>query len=184
MKYKILATSLVCALGAHGAFAQSASDDPNKASSGSTTQSSQSSQSQTSQTPQTPQATNKTESGEVQNVQSVDVLFDTASAQLKPGADAKLKELADWANCNTKGALILEGHADPRGSQAFNMELSAKRAAAVRQKLVEMGARSDRIVISVYGKNGPQRENYQADRRVTIRPAETPVEASEISAMR
>ncbi len=186
MKYRILATSLVCALGAHGAFAQGTSDDPNTSSGGTTQTSQPTSQpqqkSQASPTSQTTQ--NKTASADVQNVQSIDVLFDTDSAQLKAGADAKLKDLADWAACNTKGALLLEGHADPRGTQAYNMELSAKRAAAVRQKLVDMGVRSDRIVISVYGKNGPSRGSLQADRRVTVRPAETPVEASEISAMR
>ncbi len=177
MKYRILATSLVCALGAHGAFAQTAPDDTKQSSSDTSTD-------KTDRTTDKTQKTEKTASADVKNVQSIDLLFDTDSAQLKADADSKLRDLADWAACNTKGALILEGHADPRGTQAYNMELSAKRAAAVRQKLVDMGVRSDRIVISVYGKNGPKRENYQADRRVTIRPAETPVEAAEISAMR
>ena len=157
MKYRMLATSLVCALGAHGAFA----DDQATTSSDT-------------------QKTDKTASADIKTVESTDLLFDTDSATLKADADSQLKSLADWAACNTKGALILEGHADSRGTQAYNMELSAKRAAAVRQKLVEMGVRSDRIVISVYGKNGPRGENFQADRRVTVRPAETPVEAAEI----
>lgn len=157
MKYKILATSLVCALGAHGAFA----DDPATKSSDT-------------------QKTEKAASADITTVQSTDLLFDTDSATLKADADSQLKSLADWANCNQKGALILEGHADPRGTQAYNMELSAKRAAAVREKLASMGVRSDRIVISVYGKNGPSKGSMQADRRVTVRPAETPVEAAEI----
>jgi len=162
MKYRLVATTFVCALGAHGAFAQNApSDDPNA----------------TSDTTKTTKTTTTTD---INKAESTDLLFDTASADLKAGADAKLKELADWANCNPKGALILEGHADPRGTQAFNMELSAKRAATVREKLVGMGVRSDRIVISVYGENGPSMGSLQADRRVTVRPAETPVEAAEI----
>jgi outer membrane protein OmpA-like peptidoglycan-associated protein len=164
MKYRLVATTFVCALGAHGAFAQNApSDDPNA----------------TSDTTKT--TTRTTATTDINKAESTDLLFDTASADLKSGADAKLKELADWANCNPKGALILEGHADPRGTQAFNMELSAKRAATVREKLVGMGVRSDRIVISVYGENGPSRGSLQADRRVTVRPAETPVQAAEIT---
>jgi outer membrane protein OmpA-like peptidoglycan-associated protein len=159
MKYRILATSLVCALGAHGAFADNSGDA--KATSS-----------------DTQKADAKTT--DINNVQSVDLLFDTSSAELKADADTQLKSLADWANCNPKGALILEGHADPRGTQAYNMELSAKRAAAVREKLAGMGVRGDRIVISVFGKNGPSRGSLQADRRVTIRPAETPVEAAEL----
>jgi len=161
MKLRILATSLVCALGAHGAFAQSTPDDSKPTSDAQKTE-------------------HKTASADVKTVESTDLLFDTDSATLKADADSQLKSLADWAACNTKGALILEGHADPRGAQAYNMELSAKRAAAVRQKLVEMGVRSDRIVISVYGENGPKGGSLQADRRVTVRPAETPVEAAEI----
>jgi peptidoglycan-associated lipoprotein len=145
----MLATSLVCALGAHGAFAQGTQSDDNK-------------QQQSSDRSTDTSTTNKStdhKTAEVNTVQSMDVLFDTDSSQLKADADAKLRPLADWAACNTKGALILEGHADPRGAQAYNLELSAKRAAAVRQKLVSMGVRSDRIVISVYGENGPKREN-------------------------
>jgi peptidoglycan-associated lipoprotein len=161
MKYRMLATSLVCALGAHGAFAQSTPDGQKSTSDAQKTDS-------------------KTASADVTNVESIDLLFDTDSAQLKADADTKLKSLADWAACNTKGALILEGHADPRGTQAYNMELSAKRAAAVREKLVSMGVRGDRIVISVYGENGPRGPDLQADRRVTVRPAETPVEAAEL----
>lgn len=163
MKYRLVATTFVCALGAHGAFAQNApSDDPNA----------------TSDTTKTTKTTTTTD---INKAESTDLLSDTASANLRADADTKLKELADWANCNPKGALILEGHADPRGTQAFNMELSAKRAATVREKLVGMGVRSDRIVISVYGENGPSRGSLQADRRVTVRPAETPVEAAEIT---
>jgi peptidoglycan-associated lipoprotein len=160
MKYRLVATTFVCALGAHGAFAQNApSDDPDATSDKTKT---------------------KTTTTDINKAESTDLLFDTASADLKADADTKLKELADWANCNPKGALILEGHADPRGTQAFNMELSAKRAAAVREKLVGMGVRGDHIVISVYGENGPSMGSLQADRRVTVRPAETPVEAAEI----
>lgn len=164
MKYKVVAMSLMCALGAHGAFAQSTPSDDTKPTSDSQAQ----------------KTDNKTASADVNTVQSIDLLFDTDSATLKADADAQLKPLADWAACNTKGALILEGHADPRGTQAYNMELSAKRAAAVRDRLASMGVRGDRIVISVYGENGPQRENFQADRRVTVRPAETPVQAAEL----
>jgi outer membrane protein OmpA-like peptidoglycan-associated protein len=128
---------------------------------------------------------NKTATTEAQNkVASEDILFDTSSADLKPDAQSKLKDLADWARCNPKGALILEGHADPRGTQEYNMELSARRAASVRQKLADMGVPSAHIVISVYGKNGPRRATFKEDRRVSIRAAETPVEASDITAMK
>jgi len=117
-------------------------------------------------------------------IQSVDLLFDTNSAQLKPGAFDQLKTLAQWAKCNAKGAVILEGHADPRGTQAHNMVLSGKRAATVRAKLIDMGVPSERIVVTVYGENGPRRATFAQDRRVTIRAATTPITPTEITAQK
>lgn len=74
MKYRLVATTFVCALGAHGAFAQNApSDDPNA----------------TSDTTKTTKTTTTTD---INKAESTDLLFDTASADLKAGADAKLKE--------------------------------------------------------------------------------------------
>ena len=114
----------------------------------------------------------------------VDLLFDTDSAQLTSNAHSEILEMARWAKCNPTGAVILEGHADPRGTQKHNLVLSGERAAAVRQKLVTMGVPSDRIVIAVYGENGPRRATYREDRRVTARAATTPINADAISASR
>ncbi len=114
----------------------------------------------------------------------VDLLFDFDSAALTPSARADLETVAVFAKCQNKGAIILEGHADPRGTQAYNMELSGARAAAVRQKLIQMGVPSDRIVVTLYGKNGPNRGSFAEDRRVTVRAAESPVQPSEVTAQR
>ena len=132
-----------------------------------------------------PKAQAKTTStGEKAELQPVDVKFDTDSAQIKSDADADIAAAIDWAKCNPKAALIIEGHADPRGTQEHNLVLSAARAASVRQKLVDGGVRSDRIVITVFGENGPKRPTYAEARRVTVRPADVPVEAKEVQAMR
>jgi outer membrane protein OmpA-like peptidoglycan-associated protein len=117
-------------------------------------------------------------------IESVDLLFDTSSSDLKADARQELVTLARWAKCNEKGALILEGHADPRGTQNYNMKLSAQRAAVVRQKLIAMGVPQDRIVVTVYGKNGPSRGSLAEDRRVTVRATATPVQAKDIVATR
>jgi outer membrane protein OmpA-like peptidoglycan-associated protein len=154
-------------------------------------------------TPQAPQATpqattpqNKEMNGhltgkgtatgekDVSEVAPVDLLFDFDSAALSPNARADLETVAVFAKCQTKGAIILEGHADPRGTQAYNMQLSGARAAAVRQKLIQMGFPSDRIVVTLYGENGPQRASFAEDRRVTIRAAESPVQPSEVTAQK
>ena len=85
---------------------------------------------------------------DVKDIAPVDLLFEFDSAALSPSSRADLEVLATFAKCQTKGAIILEGHADPRGTQAYNMQLSGARAAAVRQKLIAMGVPSDRIVVT------------------------------------
>ncbi len=118
---------------------------------------------------------------EQSNVQNADLFFDTASAQLSDSAKSDLWKLAQWARCNPHGAIILEGHADPRGTQNYNLKLSAERAAKVRAKLLSMGVPSDRIVITVYGENGPRRGSYREDRRVTARAVTRPIPASDFA---
>lgn len=115
------------------------------------------------------------------NLQNVDLFFDTASADLTEAATADLQKLADWAKCSSRNAIILEGHADPRGNADFNLTLSGERAAAVRQQLIDMGVPSERIVVSVYGENGPRQPSYAEDRRVTARASDAPVTPSDLA---
>ena len=115
-------------------------------------------------------------------VENVELFFDTDSAELKSAASSDLKALADFAMCDSHHAIILEGYADPRGTKAHNLKLSGKRAATVRQRLIDMGVPSQRIVVTLYGENGNRRPTYTADRRVTARGADTPVTPSELPA--
>jgi len=109
------------------------------------------------------------------SVQNVDLFFDTNSADLAATATSDLQALADWAKCSSHNAIILQGYADPRGTKDHNLTLSGERAAAVRQKLIDMGVPSKRIVVTLYGENGPRRANFQEERRVTARAAGTPI---------
>lgn len=117
-------------------------------------------------------------------VSTADVNFAFDSSQLGADASAQLQPIADWAKCNPKGAVIIEGHADPRGSVDYNQKLSAQRAAQVRERLVQLGVPSARIVMSVYGEQGPRRPTFAEDRRAVVRPALTPVDAHEVTAQR
>jgi outer membrane protein OmpA-like peptidoglycan-associated protein len=109
------------------------------------------------------------------SVQNVNLFFKTASAQLSESANADLQALADWARCDKNNAIILEGFADPRGSVEYNQKLGARRAAAVREKLIGLGVPSQRIVVSVFGENGPKKPSMAQERRVTARASESPV---------
>jgi outer membrane protein OmpA-like peptidoglycan-associated protein len=72
-----------------------------------------------------------------------DVLFDTGLATLKPGADRALDRLAQALRDHPQMRVLIEGHTDSRGSEAYNEELSYRRAQAVTRALNERGVPAD-----------------------------------------
>jgi len=97
----------------------------------------------------------------------VDLLFDTGSATLKPDATKQLTHIVRWAEKHPSGIVLLDGYADPRGSDVTNVRLSARRAEAVRDLLVSLGVDEQRIVLGIFGEDGARRASYVQDRRVT-----------------
>jgi outer membrane protein OmpA-like peptidoglycan-associated protein len=104
-----------------------------------------------------------------------DVFFDTDSSLLTYANDADLKKLADWAKCKKGNVIRLDGHADPRGTVEHNAQLSADRAIAVRDKLIDLGTPRERIVVTIYGELGKKRPTLAEDRRVSAMPKKEPV---------
>ncbi len=125
------------------------------------------------------QSTEQTQKS-AENVQNVDLFFATDSSDLNEGATQDLQQLADWAKCDSRNAIILEGHADPRGTKEHNLELSGRRAGTVRQKLIDMGVPSYRIVVAVFGENDMTRDTNAERRRVTAKAESTPVEPQDL----
>jgi outer membrane protein OmpA-like peptidoglycan-associated protein len=105
----------------------------------------------------------------------MDVLFDTDSSQLTYANEEDLKALADWARCKKTHVINLEGHADPRGTIDHNTQLSADRAQAVADKLIELGAPRGRINVTVYGELGDKKPTFAQERRVSAMPEKVPV---------
>jgi outer membrane protein OmpA-like peptidoglycan-associated protein len=104
--------------------------------------------------------------------------FDSASIDDDATSDEKLKPVAHWARCyHRRGKIVLEGHADPIGTESYNVGLSARRSEAVRAKLIELGVKPEQIVLGMYGETGPLRENHAQDRRVTAKTTTEPLEA-------
>lgn len=102
-----------------------------------------------------------------------DVLFNTASATLKPGATLQINRLADFMRGNHQTRIIVEGYTDGRGSAAYNQELSQARAQAVASALESAGIAADRIQTIGRGKDYPVASNMspsgrQQNRRVDI----------------
>jgi hypothetical protein len=64
------------------------------------------------------------------------ILFDTGSDRLKPESGAVLKSIAAGLQANADLKLKIEGHTDSTGDAALNLDLSKRRAAAVKQVLV------------------------------------------------
>ena len=84
-----------------------------------------------------------------------DVLFDTDSATLKPGARAALDDAARVFQEYPKTAIVVQGHTDSTGTEIHTQELSERRAQSVVSYLVGQGVDAARITSVGYGEGHP-----------------------------
>jgi peptidoglycan-associated lipoprotein len=80
------------------------------------------------------------------------VFFDEKSAALNDIAVATLNKQAAWLSRYQMFNVIIEGHADERGSKGFNMKLGNSRALAARDYLVSHGVDAPRIKTASRGR--------------------------------
>lgn len=97
-----------------------------------------------------------------------EVLFDFASAAMKPGAYVEIGRVADVLNNYRQTTIRVEGHTDAQGSEAYNQGLSERRALAVKNALVQRGVDSGRIQTVGFGESQPISSNDAMNRRVDI----------------
>jgi len=83
------------------------------------------------------------------------VLFVTNSSTLDTEGKNVLRKQAAWLNANPAVKLLIEGHADERGTREYNLALGDRRAQAVRTWLTDNGIASGRLRIISYGKERP-----------------------------
>lgn len=83
------------------------------------------------------------------------VFFTTDSASLTPEGRMTLEGQARWLNANPQFAILIEGHADERGTREYNVALGATRANAVQQYLISQGVSPQRMRTVSYGKERP-----------------------------
>ncbi len=83
------------------------------------------------------------------------VFFDFDSAVL--GADARrtLDRQSEWLRLFPEVSLVIEGHADERGTREYNLALGERRANAVREYLIDQGIAPSRLRTVSYGKERP-----------------------------
>jgi len=117
---------------------------------------------------------------------STDVLFEFGKAELRPGGQQKLDDLAKTAQGAEVDRVVIVGNADRIGSEQYNQELSERRAQAVKAYLAQKGVNEQRVQAEGRGESqpvtgdqcknmGPERKKnaklvacLQPDRRVEI----------------
>lgn len=94
-----------------------------------------------------------------------DILFDLNEASLKPDTKIVIAKLAGVLLMMPELQLRVEGHTDSTGSDAYNLELSKKRAEAVSSFLQAQGIDASRLQAEGYGKSQPVADNTTAEGR-------------------
>jgi outer membrane protein OmpA-like peptidoglycan-associated protein len=105
-----------------------------------------------------------------------DVTFDTNSAALRPGLYSEIDRVAGVLTKYPDTLIRVEGHTDSVGSETYNMDLSIRRATAVKNLLVQRGVAENRIEVIGLGKTMPVATNdteagRMKNRRVEIKIA-------------
>jgi peptidoglycan-associated lipoprotein len=84
-----------------------------------------------------------------------DVFFEYDSWAINEEGRQFLTRDADWLRAHGITQVKVEGHCDERGSATYNFVLAEKRAKAVRNYLMELGVKGDRLIVVSYGKERP-----------------------------
>ncbi|MGD8569067.1 MAG: OmpA family protein [Gammaproteobacteria bacterium] len=99
--------------------------------------------------------------------------FDFDDATIRPSARETLAAHADRLKDGSE-AVRIEGYADERGTESYNLQLGQRRADAVRDLLVSMGVNAGRITTVSYGETHPtvvgsDESAWQKNRRVELK---------------
>ena len=81
--------------------------------------------------------------------------FATNETVLTTASRETLRAQAAWMRKNSSINVVLEGHADERGTREYNLALGERRANAAKDYLMTYGISSDRISVLSYGKERP-----------------------------
>jgi outer membrane protein OmpA-like peptidoglycan-associated protein len=101
------------------------------------------------------------------------IYFDFAQATLKPESGPVLKEIAQALKDNPDWKLTVEGHTDNIGGDAYNLDLSKRRALAVKEALVaQYSIAPDRLANEGFGASRPVESNDTLEGRARNRRVE------------
>ena len=83
------------------------------------------------------------------------VFFATNETVLTTASRETLRKQAAWLRKNSKITIVLEGHADERGTREYNLAIGERRANSAKDYLMTYGISSNRISVLSYGKERP-----------------------------
>ena len=84
------------------------------------------------------------------------IFFEFDSAMLGAEAQELLSQKAQWLSDNANvQAVLIEGHCDERGTDAYNMALGSRRANVVKDFLMNLGVNEARLETQSYGEEKP-----------------------------
>ena len=108
---------------------------------------------------------------------SLQVLFKTGNAKIDTATDERMAELAAILTAQPGLILEIDGYADERGDESFNLELSRERAEAIVTALTAYGVPAGKLQVHAHGEVGSKGtegdlDAYALERRVTMRLVE------------
>lgn len=101
--------------------------------------------------------------------------FDTGSAVLMAGAEGELDEIARVLRENPAVSIKVQGFTDNTGPEDANIDISARRAMAVKEQLVVRGVEAFRIQTMGMGSSNPTADNSTEEGRALNRRIEVEV---------
>ena len=102
-----------------------------------------------------------------------DIYFDFNSDRIREQSERTLREIAEMLRRQPSWSLAVEGHTDNIASDRFNLELSARRAAAVKAALAgRYGVAESRLTTSGAGESRPKERNDTPEGRARNRRVE------------
>lgn len=107
------------------------------------------------------------------------ILFGFDKAELTPAAKENVRELAGILSKYPDTNVLIEGHTDAKGSDEYNMALSERRAAAVRQYAISQGVDPSRLTSRGLGETQPVATNDTEAGRAQNRRVEVAIIANE-----
>ncbi len=112
------------------------------------------------------------------------VQFGFNSVDFDPAAKADLLRMARCLRSDQSLRVTIEGNADERGTEEYNLQLGSKRASTIEKYLVALGVTDSQVNTISYGENKPvcrQQDEacWEKNRRATVKPEGLPAKAAE-----